>query len=253
MIYYEHYGSETVAENVKRTYYDAPEVMERFAVTCSFVPEMTRELLDVGCGPGVFLDILRRDRSIVGMGLDAVQVKVDYAREVLGLEAVCSGADELPFANNSFDTVTTLEVLEHLPWGVYENALCEIQRVARRWIVVTVPYCEERALMRCPYCGAWFNPSYHLRSFDEEKLRGLFPEFTLVTLQRHSELQLYPHIVQRIWRWIRPLPFAGNAVCPACGYRRLGARKEQQKKSASRRFLAWRRSWRWWLGVWEAA
>src|SRR4029077_6317254 len=45
----------------------------------------------------------------------------------------------LPFSEGAFDMVTALETLEHLPPTAVPAAIAELARVARRWVVCTIP------------------------------------------------------------------------------------------------------------------
>lgn len=86
--------------------------------------------------------------------------------------------DNLPFENNEFDAVSCLEVLEHLSDATYTNALNEISRVARRYILITVPYNEyvQRVEVKCTKCGSLFNCNGHLHKFTKNKVLHLFED-----------------------------------------------------------------------------
>jgi SAM-dependent methyltransferase len=98
-------------------------------------------ILDVGCGEGVLthewagkLDGGR----IVGIDLDDPQLHEQWkTRTAPNLEYQVMKAEALPFAENEFDMATAIEVLEHVPDA--EETLCEMQRCAARWILVSVP------------------------------------------------------------------------------------------------------------------
>jgi ubiquinone/menaquinone biosynthesis C-methylase UbiE len=56
---------------------------------------------------------------------------------VASLSAIHADAAQLPFDDARFDVVTLLEVLEHIPDTA--RALAEVCRVARRFVVLSVP------------------------------------------------------------------------------------------------------------------
>jgi 2-polyprenyl-3-methyl-5-hydroxy-6-metoxy-1,4-benzoquinol methylase len=84
------------------------------------------DVLDAGCGSGLLKNHLNKDRINSYTGLD-VDGKIDIHGSVY----------DLPFKNESFDTVTILEVLEHLEHPI--AALREVVRVSRRRVVISVP------------------------------------------------------------------------------------------------------------------
>lgn len=182
--------------------------------TVELVPTSVRTLLDVGAGHGVFLEELKAARGIAGVGVEITAAKVDYARS-RGVDLRLGDAGALKFGNGEFDAVVSCEVLEHLPFGVYENALAEFARVAREWVIVTVPFDEHRRFVRCPYCSARVNPDYHFRAFPPGSMEGLIPGFRLERAlhlgwqKRSALLELGRRFVER---WPQFL------VCPSCGF-----------------------------------
>ena len=91
------------------------------------------ELLDVGCGSGRFLaEHAAHVRFVAGLDISAIQVGM--ARERLSeriaagtAEIVLGDATELPWEDDRFSVVTSLEVLKHI--SDPEGALREMHRV----------------------------------------------------------------------------------------------------------------------------
>ncbi len=124
-------------------------------------------VLDVGCYRGDFLELLRGRFRLFGADVneatrrvaqkrlgDAAQIVVDFRRGRLRT-----------FDDDSIDTVVCMEVLEHVADD--RAALGELLRVARRRVIVTVPYRERLREHLCTHCGRP-TPNYgHLRVYDE--------------------------------------------------------------------------------------
>jgi len=98
-------------------------------------PRRGRSLLEIGCGPGFFLDFFHRAGFDV-TGLDKSPVMIRAARELMGNRAECNLGDAtaLPYENDSFDYVALLTLLEFVPDP--RQALVEATRVARRAVIV---------------------------------------------------------------------------------------------------------------------
>ncbi len=83
-------------------------------------------VLDVGCGVGALKKYLHEDLRDGYIGLDTD-----------GLVEARGSVYNLPFKSGSFDTVTMLEVLEHLERPI--DALREVTRVSDKWVILSVP------------------------------------------------------------------------------------------------------------------
>ena len=98
-------------------------------------------VLDVGCGEGVLTEewAERLDGGrIVGIDLDDPKLREEWERrERANLEFRAEEATSLTFADDEFDMASAVEVLEHVPEP--EATLAEMARVARRWLLVSVP------------------------------------------------------------------------------------------------------------------
>jgi len=98
-------------------------------------PRRGRTLLEVGCGPGVFLEFFHRAGFDV-TGLDKSPVMAAAAGYRMGAQAECRVGDAhaLPYEADQFDYVALLTVLDFMEEpGV---ALREAARVAKHGIVV---------------------------------------------------------------------------------------------------------------------
>jgi 2-polyprenyl-3-methyl-5-hydroxy-6-metoxy-1,4-benzoquinol methylase len=98
-------------------------------------------VLDVGCGEGV-LTLRWADRladgRIVGIDLDDPGLRAEWRKRTRpNLEFRAEEASRLSFGDGEFDMAAAIEVLEHVPEP--HATLAEMVRVARRWLLVSVP------------------------------------------------------------------------------------------------------------------
>jgi 2-polyprenyl-3-methyl-5-hydroxy-6-metoxy-1,4-benzoquinol methylase len=131
-------------------------------------------ILDVGCGKADFLNFIKNDYRI--SGIEVNRERATYCNQVLGQDVVQVGNLEqgLRVESNSFDTVTCLELLEHLPDP--ESALKELLRISRKRVIITVPYKEEIRYVLCMHCGRYTSATDHLHSFNRENIRSIVPD-----------------------------------------------------------------------------
>lgn len=98
-------------------------------------------ILDVGCGKGFLLyDFLQLIPGITVSGVDiseyAIQNALDHVKPFVSV----ANAKKLPFADNTFDLVISLNTIHNLPLEECFQALKEIERVGRRKFIVNDAY-----------------------------------------------------------------------------------------------------------------
>jgi ubiquinone/menaquinone biosynthesis C-methylase UbiE len=91
-------------------------------------PEPGTRLLDVGSGSGTFV-LQAVAAGAEALGVDASDAMVQVANTKGPGRFVVGGAERLPFADDSFDVVTTSLSMHH--WEPAEAGLREIRRVLR--------------------------------------------------------------------------------------------------------------------------
>lgn len=220
--------------NFEEAAYELPEIWQdgwfseedrnRVRELSALIPVDAKTLMDVGCGNGLFLNWLREsgagrfDRLV---GLDRSEAALSHVRTTKGRARV----DALPFGDGAFDVVTCMEVLEHLAVGVFPRAVDELSRVAKKYLLVSVPFRQDldASLSTCPSCRARFNADFHVRSFDEATMGALFEGhgFRPVKSRRLGESVTYVDqaIRSRVHAWFRSRPgLPAYAVCPVCGF-----------------------------------
>jgi len=205
----EHLGSER-----------APEVSEleldRIMATIAMIPPGVTTVLEVGCGDGRI--IRRLPKHLRATGIDYSHSSVSK----LPGRGLCASLEDLPFPDRSFDLVLCCEVLEHLPDEMFRRGLHELGRIARKYILISVPYKENLRLhrTRCSECGTMFHIWGHLRRFTNGSLKGLFEDFEVEStgfVGRRSPyyLPIVLGVNQRYGnRWA---DWEKTSICPQCG------------------------------------
>jgi SAM-dependent methyltransferase len=129
-----------------------------------------RDVLDVGCNTGYgtmrFTPVACR---VVGVDVSPRAIEAARDRAVDGRpEFVLSGGFDLPFPDESFDLVTSFQVLEHVPDPMV--FLSELARVARPGgqIVLATPNAATRLY---PGMAPWNR--FHVHEYMARELRGL--------------------------------------------------------------------------------
>ncbi len=125
-------------EFIQSSYQDSedPLYLEQFAGRLASARRVVRmlerevppgRLLDIGCGVGVLLAAAAPRWQ--ARGVEPSKWAVRHAREVFKLDVIEGSVDSARFPDGSFDAVTLLDVIEHLPDPT--RVLTEIHRILR--------------------------------------------------------------------------------------------------------------------------
>lgn len=134
--------------------------------------------LDIGCGTAIFAEILP---GFVGL---------DYSLEALisegveGFDLVCGNGEGLPFGDQSFETVFSINALEHIP--EVDLAFQEIDRVLR------------------PGGMAILQPAWHCTSYQTELLP--IKAYRDLNLRQKVTKAAMPILVSKPWKAATRLP-----------------------------------------------
>ena len=197
-----------------------PRNMERFKYTYNLIPPDARSILDAGCGNGVFINLVAEERPDMEVhALDWSQEALKYVKTAKTLGDV----SHLPFDDNTFDCVACLEVIEHLPIEAYEQALNELTRVSRKYVLISVPYNEilEDSYTCCPSCKTIFNWELHLRSFNDDLFHNLLKSRgyrNVKTIKAGGHRYLKYHKNFRKIFYPEQFLIWNSPICPLCGF-----------------------------------
>jgi hypothetical protein len=166
--------------------------IERIADLMRLVPKGTLSVLDVGARDGHLSKELANHCPAV-TALDLVKPSVDDPR----VHCVKGDATDLKFLSSTFDVVLCAEVLEHIPSPALETACFELGRVAKKYVLIGVPYKQDTRHGRttCYTCGGQNPPWAHVNVFDEVRLQQLFPDFEVAESSYVGEAEMGTNFV----------------------------------------------------------
>lgn len=155
-----------IQKGLKLHYFKRKDDLPRVTAVLGFLRGVQPEsLLDVGSGRGAFLfPFLREFPNVPVTAVDLLPHRVELLQAVSAGGVDCLTALQQDICawdapDRSFDVVTLLEVLEHIP--AVDRAVKAAVRLARRYVVVTVPSKPDN------------NPE-HIHLLTKERLTALF-------------------------------------------------------------------------------
>lgn len=139
-------------------------VVARYQQVVSLIPKSRRRVLDIGCGDGALLSLIK-NAALYGIDLD--QASLDYAAAKVKAKFIQGSAEKLPFESNFFDVVLATEIIEHLDQP--EKLIQEAKRVLKPsgCLILTTPAKQPGKLA----------DKLHVQEFSSEELKSLLKNY----------------------------------------------------------------------------
>ena len=121
--------------------YNANKNHPRYAVAEKLLKSCGKVKLvaDIGCGRGIFFDKLQK-KGLQVIGMDPSMVIVNSRKSPFIVQGTC---DNTPFANDLFDVVFCLDVLEHIPEKLISDSLRELYRISKKYLIISAASHED--------------------------------------------------------------------------------------------------------------
>jgi SAM-dependent methyltransferase len=197
---------------------DRPDIREKIRVFKGMIPPEVESIVDIGCGDGAITNALGERWQVTGVDSSSA------ALAHVTVQAILADARALPFATQQFDLALSSQMLEHLDDDAYAAALAECKRVARRHVLISVPYREDLGvrIIRCPRCGHRQHVWGHLRRFTLDSLARDLSGFEVIDARIFGDIQARPWPRPALWaihhlfgRWY--MPQSQKPQCERCG------------------------------------
>lgn len=169
------------------------------------ISSASKKILDIGCGPGTFLGNFAPE-SAECIGVDISSNQIEFATKKYGNHRLQFQKTDglLPYPENHFDTITSIELIEHLNTKEVKTLLQECHRVLKPGgqLVLTTPNYKSFWVILEKLVNRFSPVSYehqHITHFSKKKLldylekQGFKPKI-------RSYLGLSPFLAIISWR-----------------------------------------------------
>lgn len=122
-------------KQVDKSHYDFSDYMSRarWSSVWHQLDEVIKlnpfKVLEIGPGRGLFKSVA----GLYGVDVETLDIDPELCPDYV------SRATSLPFTDNSYDVVCAFQVLEHMPYQDSLKALCEMVRVSKSAIIISLP------------------------------------------------------------------------------------------------------------------
>lgn len=138
------------------------------------MPDNVKMILEVGSGKGNRFRILSARGRLASIDLEAQPEALRLAGSY-GVDYLTMNAEDLAFADSSFDEVYSYDVIEHVENA--DKAVSELARVSRKGarLVIEVPHERSERTLQC-IKSDYFASIGHRHFFNESRFRNLLEE-----------------------------------------------------------------------------
>ncbi len=176
--------------------------LRRFNDTKRYISGKLSTVLDLGCFCGEWLGYLSQEmvfKKCVGVDVSSDKIK-QAQNDYPDIEFHAGYAEEINFEEHSFDLVTCLEVLEHIP--EWKKVFQTLFGLAKEQVLITVPYKEQIRWQICIHCGKKTPHWGHIHSFSEDD----FPDVDgwVRTVSYIKDRGPFSSSIRKIYRIIKP-------------------------------------------------
>jgi len=137
------------------------------------------KFLDLGCGLGYFIQLLRKENKKLLFGLDLCFESLLSAKNSTSMKFINSDAVEIAIKDNSFDKILVSNLIEHVEDD--EKLLNEISRISKDGATVVISTdCSD-----APLSGSRLNRLFHDKpGIPEYHMRQGYPTKTLLDMMK---------------------------------------------------------------------
>mgnify|MGYP002877327035 FL=1 len=169
--------------------------------------------LDIGCGPGTFLGILKK-KSI---GIDVAQNQIKYAKEKYANKKIkfLTYKNKLPIKSNSIESISMIELIEHIDNKDLKYLLKECRRVLKKdgKIYLSTP----NYLSLWPLLEFFLNiispvnyKHEHINKFNKKRLKKIMVKSGFQIIELRSFILLSPFLAFFTFNFAKSMTFLDN-------------------------------------------
>ena len=211
-IYNEDYFTGNEYENyLEESYLFRKNFRSRLKVLSAWLTPAHRDLLEIGSGYGIFLDIAR-NHFASATGIDISESATRYAREKFGLDVICGDLLDLDLADRTFDVICMWDTIEHLAHP--DKYIEKIGRLARKGALLAITTGDIESLNARWRGSRWrmIHPPSHLHYFSRRSLSRLLEryDFEIIYTEYCGYYRSMRRIIHNIvlLRWKQPKLYA---------------------------------------------